>query len=56
MTAPYIKKHKLPFGDYMMCDICRLEWNEYIIFDMFDHQFAMCPECFEKFKEKVNKI
>lgn len=56
MEMPYVKKHKLPFGDYAMCDICRQDWNTFITFEMFDHSFIMCPECFEKFKAKINKI
>lgn len=56
MKMPYVSKKTLKFGDYMMCDICRNDWTVYISFELFDHSFAMCPECFEKFKEKINGI
>lgn len=52
----YVKKQKLDFGDYVQCDICGYDWNSFVSFILFDHEFAMCPECFEEFKKKINKI
>jgi hypothetical protein len=56
MKEIYVKKQKMDFGDYVKCDVCGLYWNSYIAFIMFDHEFAMCPDCFDKFKDKIKKI
>lgn len=56
MKKIWIKKIKLPFGDYMKCDQCGMDWNIYIVFELFGHNYAMCPDCFEEYKALINKI
>lgn len=52
----YIKQMRLPFGDYVKCDICKEWWTIYISFRLFGHEFVMCPDCYERFKKEVNKV
>lgn len=56
MTKLSIQKHKLPFGDYVKCDMCSYDWNEYITIIIFDHEITICPDCFDDFKDKIKKI
>lgn len=52
----YIEKLRLPFGEYVQCDICKQDWTVFIAFHLFGHEFVMCPDCYEKFKKRVNEV
>ena len=56
MKAIWVKRIKLPFGDYMKCDQCGQEWTIYIAFELFGHSYAMCPDCFEEYKKLIERI
>jgi len=51
-----IKKHKLPFGDYVSCALCKNEWSVYVGLNINEHEIVICPDCFEDFRRKVNGI
>lgn len=57
MAKLSIQKHKLPFGDYVACELCGKEWSIYVGLNVGDdHEVVVCPDCFEDFRRKVNGI
>lgn len=56
MKNVWVKRQKLDFGDYIKCTQCGMWWNIFITINIYEHQIALCPECFEEFKKEVNKI
>lgn len=56
MKNVWVKRQKLDFGDYTKCTQCGMWWNSFIVFNIYEHQIALCPECFDELKREINKL
>jgi len=51
-----IQDLRLPFGNYVECDLCRKDWNWTKVLCIRSRTFVICPDCFKKFKKKVSEV